>query len=144
MKRFILLALVFVMIFALAAPAMAFEQKNGYTEADNTYGAVAGAVVEKLNGSQNGLTITVNVDGEIVAEEYFLIANNSAGEFNVGDYKVYVSTSGNTKIDSCFITSVPQQPIPEPKPEPEPEPEPESPEPESPDVNAVIPGEFVI
>jgi uncharacterized protein YuzB (UPF0349 family) len=89
-------------------PAMAVLQKvKGYTEASNTYGAVAAAKITKLNGSQNGLTITVKVNGKVAAEKYFIISNNSSGEFAVGDYKVYVGTS-NTKINYCFITYAPK------------------------------------
>jgi len=108
MKKVLSLGVVFAMILALAVLAITAPQKtNGYVEADETYGAVASAKVDKLNGNQNGLTITVKVDNEIVAEAYYLIKNNSAGEFAVGDYKVYVSTYGNDKIDFCFITYAP-------------------------------------
>jgi poly(3-hydroxybutyrate) depolymerase len=105
MKKVFTFGLAFTMILALTVVATAAPQKtNEYIEAGYTYGAFADATVEKINGNQNGLTITVTMDDAIVAEDYFLIANNSAGEFQVGDYKVYVSTYGNNTIDQCFIT----------------------------------------
>ena len=103
-KWLILTYIVLFMFLASTALFAAPQQKNGYVEAANTYGAVASAKVTGLSGNQNGLTITVTVDGTVVAETYQTIPNNSSGEFTVGDYKVYVSTSGNTKVDSCFIT----------------------------------------
>jgi len=33
----------------------------------------------------------------------FTIANNSAGTYGVGGYKVYVDTKGNTQIRECYI-----------------------------------------
>ncbi len=108
MRRFIIFLIVASMLLGLFIPALAAPNKtNGYEEAEETYGAVATAKVTKLKGNQNGLTITVTVNGHVVAETYELIKNNSAGEFAVGDYRVYVSTHGNDKIDQCFITYAP-------------------------------------
>ena len=105
MKKVLLFGLASTMILALAVLAITAPQKtNGYTEATDTYGAVASAKVDNLNGNQNGLTITVTVDDVIAAQAYYLIKNNSAGEYAVGNYKVYVSTYGNDKVDYCFIT----------------------------------------
>jgi len=108
-KRLLVLTLILALLLPLTVYTVsgAPQQKNGYTEAANTYGAVAQAKVTKLSGNQNGLTITVSVNGVVAAEKYQLINNNSSGEFTVGDYKVYVSTSGNDKIDACFITYAP-------------------------------------
>jgi len=104
-KKLVVTIMAFSLVALLAVTATTAPQKtNGYTEAADTYGAVASARVDKLNGNQNGLTITVMVDDVIAAEAYYLIKNNSAGEFVVGNYKVYVSTYGNDKIDYCFIT----------------------------------------
>jgi adenosylhomocysteine nucleosidase len=109
MKRILSFVIIFTMLFTTVSLAADTPQKaNGYIEAVDTYGAIARAVVDKLNGNRNGLTIIVEADGNIVAEDYFLIANNSSGEFEIGEYKVYVSTSGNTKIDYCFITYAPE------------------------------------
>jgi len=109
MKKYISLALVLMLLVAIVTPAAAAPDKtNGYVPADDTFGAVATAVVTRLNGNQNGLTITVRVDGAVVAETYVLIRNNSAGEFAVGEYRVYVSTYGNDKIDHCFISFAPE------------------------------------
>ncbi|MCL2166652.1 MAG: hypothetical protein FWH49_05105 [Clostridiales bacterium] len=102
MKKLVSLTLVLLMVFALAAPAFAAPSAD----------AVASAVVERLNGSQNRLIITIKVAGATVASETFMIANNAKGNYQVGDYKVYVATSGNTKIDACYIvTDAPDAPI---------------------------------
>ena len=65
------------------------------------------AVIEKLNGNNNNITITVEEkysDGSVKTfEETFSIANNADGVFNVGEYSVYVATTGVTKIDKIFI-----------------------------------------
>jgi len=65
------------------------------------------AVVEKLNGNKNNLTVTVIEDydnGDIVIfEETFSINNNAADTYAVGDYLVYVDTKGNTQIRECYI-----------------------------------------
>ena len=111
-KRFLAFLLIISMIIPLLIMSVtaAPQKTNGYAEAGNTYGAVASAIVTKLNGNQNGLKITVRIDGNIVADTYVLINKNSAGEFAVGNYKVYVSTYGNDKIDYCFITYAPEPP----------------------------------
>ena len=106
-KKLLALFMVLATLFIFSIPAVSAPQKtNGYTEVEDTYGAYAIAVVTPLGGNQNGLTITVAKNGFIEAEEYFTIPNNSSGEFTVGEYRVYVSTSGNNKIDYCFITYV--------------------------------------
>ena len=66
------------------------------------------AVVEKLNGNKNNLTITVTgtyADGskKEVAKKTFSINNNAADTYEVGDYKVYVDTKGNTQIRACYL-----------------------------------------
>ena len=67
----------------------------------------AEAKVTKLAGSQNELTITVTEiysDGtEIVITKTLKIDNNAAGIYDVGEYKVYVDTKGNTQIRACYI-----------------------------------------
>ena len=74
-------------------------------------GAEAYAVVEKLNGNKNNLTVTVIEDydnGEIVVfEDTFSINNNAAGTYQVGPYKVYVDTKGNIQIRECYIVEAP-------------------------------------
>jgi hypothetical protein len=68
------------------------------------------AVVNKLNGNQNELTITIiemysdgtsNRANPIKAT--FMIKNNAAGTYPVGHYSVYVDTKGNTQIRECYI-----------------------------------------
>ncbi|MFB8387302.1 M20/M25/M40 family metallo-hydrolase [Microbacterium sp. NPDC055910] len=65
------------------------------------------AVVKKLTGDTNELTITVNetrVDGsESSVTETFTIDNNAAGTYTVGEYKVYVDTKGNTQVREIYI-----------------------------------------
>jgi hypothetical protein len=70
-------------------------------------GAVPSAYVEKLNGNQNRLYITVTEtysDGTMKNIEWNgLINNNTAGTYQVVSYKVYVDTKGNTQIRACYI-----------------------------------------
>ena len=65
------------------------------------------AVVTKLTGNQNDLTITiieVYSDNEVVEiVQKLKINNNAAGTYSVGEYKVYVDTKGNTQIRECYI-----------------------------------------
>ncbi|MCL2124663.1 MAG: hypothetical protein FWH33_01585 [Oscillospiraceae bacterium] len=69
----------------------------------------ASAVVEKQNGNQNKLTITVTEkfkDGTTKTyTKSFQINNNAAGTYEVGAYKVYVNTKGNTQIRECYIVA---------------------------------------
>ncbi|MFG1834362.1 M20/M25/M40 family metallo-hydrolase [Micromonospora chersina] len=91
-------------------------QKNAeFSSPDAVYVTVANAVVDakpsavvkKLNGDTNELTITVKqtrVDGsESPVTATFTIDNNAAGTYAVGDYKVYVDTKGNTQVRSISI-----------------------------------------
>jgi hypothetical protein len=65
------------------------------------------AVVEKVHGDTNELTITVDethIDGsESAVTDTFTIDNNAAGTYTVGDYEVYVDTKGNTQVRTIFI-----------------------------------------
>ena len=67
------------------------------------------ASVEKLNGNQNRLTITITEfypDGtEKVITESFMINNNAAGTYKCGIYNVYVDTKGNTDIRKIYIVT---------------------------------------
>jgi len=67
----------------------------------------ASASVERRNGPQNALTITVVEtfsDGSVVeCSRTFLIANNSDGEFQVGEHLVFVSTRGNTQVREITV-----------------------------------------
>ena len=75
--------------------------------------AAPSAVVEKINGNKNNLTVTVNEtfykDGELVftrdLTKTFSIDNNAADTYEVEGYKVYVDTKGNVQIRDCRITS---------------------------------------
>ena len=65
------------------------------------------ARVEQLNGNQNRLYITIvelYSDGSRnIIEWNGLINNNAAGTYQVGIYKVFVDTKGNTQIRDCYI-----------------------------------------
>ncbi|KAB1914079.1 hypothetical protein [Micromonospora sp. AMSO31t] len=91
-------------------------QKNAeFSSPDAVYVTVANAVVDaklsavvkKLKGNTNGLTIAVkqtHVDGsESPVTATFTINNNAAGTYTVGDYQVYVETKGNTQVRSISI-----------------------------------------
>ena len=73
-------------------------------------GAVPSASVKQLNGSTNDLTVTVTetfsngIDGyDVPTVITFSIKNNAAGTYDVGGYKVYVDTKGNTQVRECYI-----------------------------------------
>ena len=63
------------------------------------------AEVTKTPGNTNLLAITVK-DGADPYTQTFVIRNNAKGEYDVGKYVVYVATSGNDKIDACFICGI--------------------------------------
>ena len=69
--------------------------------------AIPSAVVEKLNGNKNNLTITVTetwsngTTKQVV--KTFSIDNNAADTYTVGAYKVYVDTKGNVQIRACYL-----------------------------------------
>ncbi|SDM75367.1 Endo-1,4-beta-xylanase, GH35 family [Fictibacillus solisalsi] len=71
------------------------------------------ATVEKLNGNQNKLTITVTEvyadDSKEAYTKEVLIRNNAADVYQVGPYKVYVDTKGNNKIHKCYIVKEAEQ-----------------------------------
>lgn len=79
-----------------------------YVTVDNAVvGAEPSAVVKKLKGSQNELTITVtqaHVDGtESVVRATFTIPKNASGTYTVGEHQVYVDTKGNTQVREIRI-----------------------------------------
>ncbi|MCL2287738.1 MAG: InlB B-repeat-containing protein, partial [Candidatus Bathyarchaeota archaeon] len=67
------------------------------------------ALVTKLNGNMNDLTVTVVElfsDGTTkTLSQTFRINNNAANTYTVGSYTVYVGTTGNTKISACYIVT---------------------------------------
>ena len=87
--------------YTVAIPAVGTDAGNAVTN------ITPAAYVEKLNGNQNKLFITVALEYEDGATEDIkwdgLIGNNASGVFNVGDYKVYIDTKGNTQIRACYI-----------------------------------------
>ena len=96
--------------------ATTFDDGVYYTQGDTRGGvviaaggtAVPSASVEKLTGNKNNLTIVVNeyyTNGHLknVLKKTFSIDNNAAATYNVGEYKVYVDTKGNTQVRECYI-----------------------------------------
>ncbi|HWO74363.1 MAG TPA: endo-1,4-beta-xylanase [Bacillus sp. (in: firmicutes)] len=71
--------------------------------------ATPSATVERLNGNQNRLTVTVTEvysdDSTEAFTEEILIRNNAADVYQVGPYKVYVDTNGHNKIRDCYIVN---------------------------------------
>jgi len=69
--------------------------------------AVPEALVTKLTGNKNLLTVTVTemfIGGmTTTVTGDFMIDNNAAAIYNVGSYKVYVDTKGNVQIRECYI-----------------------------------------
>ena len=65
------------------------------------------AYVEKLNGNQNRLFITVtekDANGKVTVYEWNgLVPNNEAAIYQVGKYRVYVNVKGNTQVRECYI-----------------------------------------
>lgn len=65
------------------------------------------ATVERLDGNENRLTVTVSElysdDNTEAFTEEILIRNNAADVYQVGPYKVYVDTKGNDKTRQCYI-----------------------------------------
>jgi len=68
---------------------------------------VPSAVVGKLNGNMNLLTVTVAETFPLapsnIFELEFMIKNNAADYYEVGEYTVYVDTKGNTQVRACYI-----------------------------------------
>ena len=71
--------------------------------------ATPSAVVEKQNGNKNNLEITLvekYSDGSSkTITKTFSINNNAAATYEVGGYKIYVDTKGNTQIRACYIVN---------------------------------------
>jgi len=69
--------------------------------------ATPSASVNKLNGNQNDLTITITeqyADGsEKLITKTIRISNNAAGTYEVDGYRVYVDTKGNDQIRACYL-----------------------------------------
>ncbi|MDF2543420.1 MAG: hypothetical protein K0S47_3138 [Herbinix sp.] len=107
MKRFLKIAIVLFFVFSFATPVKAAPEKTGgFTPAGEAYGAQATAQIIKQKGNTNTLNITVTMNNSVVAFDSFDVSNNAAGEYEVGAFKVYVSTYGNDKIDVTYITDV--------------------------------------
>ncbi|WP_231687953.1 endo-1,4-beta-xylanase [Bacillus sp. FJAT-27251] len=74
-----------------------------------TVSATPTAKVEKLNGNQNRLTVTVKEvysdDSTEAFTEEIRIKNNAKDAYQVGPYKVYVETKGNDQIRKCTIVT---------------------------------------
>ena len=115
-----------LVIGALAANALVFSTYENQNVIDNAAAAIRSSVqeamealvvrllsampsasVNKLNGNQNDLTITITelyADGTTNLISITLrISNNAAGTYEVGNYSVYVDTKGNDQIRDCYI-----------------------------------------
>jgi len=83
------------------------EVINEYNEENMV--ATPSAVVTKLKGNQNELTVTVVESFPLVAPivytETFMIDNNAEGYYEVGGYTVFVNTKGNVQIRDCYIAA---------------------------------------
>jgi len=79
----------------------------GYVKAKTIVAVTVYAAVDKLNGNQNRLWVTVeehHADGTTTTYTVaFMINNNAAGNYEVGSYIVYVDTKGNDQIRACYI-----------------------------------------
>ena len=105
MKKLLALTLIVALCCTITITALANPDNDGdFVATDLTFGVNVIVEVIKLNGNMNGLTIQIEFEGDIIAEKYFRINKNSAGEFDVDGFKVYVSTYGNDKIDVCLLT----------------------------------------
>ena len=84
-----------------------YEAYRNLEEAPVLVEAIPTAFVNRLNGNQNELVITVTEvfdNGETnEITEHFMIRNNASGTFEVGDYRVFVNTQGNTQIREIRI-----------------------------------------
>jgi len=107
-------ALAVLLALCLALPALASERHGMRTELSFVHTLIqptyfVTASVEKLTGNQNRLTITVAElypDGrENVITNVFMIPNNAAGTYQVGEYQVYVDTKGNIQIRACYVVN---------------------------------------
>jgi hypothetical protein len=77
---------------------------------DTVEEAIPSAVVNKLNGDENELIITINetyFDGTTNDADPLTatlkIKNNSGGTYKVGRYNVYVDTKGNNQVREIYI-----------------------------------------
>ncbi|WP_441902936.1 LamG-like jellyroll fold domain-containing protein [Microbacterium sp.] len=83
------------------------EESSADDDPDEIVSTEAAATVAKTPGPTNELTIVVtetHADGsETTQEATHTIGNNATGTYDVGDYRVYVETKGNTKIRDIQI-----------------------------------------
>lgn len=69
--------------------------------------AKVSASIVKQKGNQNELTITImerlSDKTSRPVKATFTIDNNASGTYDVGTYKVFVATKGNTQVRECYI-----------------------------------------
>jgi len=69
--------------------------------------ALATAYVNQTSGNTNQLFVDViefyNDGNSFLFKDVFTIANNASGVYTVGGYKVFVGTTGNTKISGIYL-----------------------------------------
>jgi len=78
----------------------------GEAAAGGRRGATVTAVVDKVKGGANKLTITVT-DKDGKQSETFPVVKKQAGTFTVGDYDVYCALKNETKIKECYVAKPP-------------------------------------
>ena len=116
MRKIISVVLAAALVLCLSPPTYAATETSArtnlsfiYTPAQPSYYVTAS--VEKLNGNQNRLTITVTElypgGTENVITETFLIPRNSEGTYEIGGYSVYVDTKGNIQVRQCEVVGTP-------------------------------------
>ena len=100
---------VFMKVNGAYTDIKAGSYENVEVEIATLVSATPSARVDKLNGNQNRLYITVTEvysNGVVIKIEWNgLINNNAAGTYAVGGYKVYVDTKGNDQIRECRIVN---------------------------------------
>ena len=69
--------------------------------------ARASVKVNRFSESHSELVIVITHEyldkTEIIIEETFIINNNAAGRYNVGEYVIYVDIKGDNMIRACYI-----------------------------------------
>ena len=116
MRKLISILLAAALVLCLFSPALAAGSDATRTEVSFIYAPAqplyfVEASVEKLNGNQNRLTITITEfypgGTENVITQSSMIKNNAADTYIVGGYSIYVDTKGNIQIRQCEVVNTP-------------------------------------
>ncbi|MCL2665570.1 MAG: hypothetical protein FWE82_08155, partial [Defluviitaleaceae bacterium] len=92
----------------VGAFGVAYTQPFGITVAEETPNLIPAASVRQIPGNQNELTVTVTAQYSNgyraqLAARTLMINNNASGTYDVGAYRVFVNTQGNTQIREIYI-----------------------------------------